>query len=128
MIKASNDLGIWMDHSNAYVTEFTTEPMSTQKISSAFTHQEKVSSMAKSEALSHHKEQHEQSAFYKALGEYISAFDRVLLFGPTNAKKELSNILKANHHFDKVIIHVENADKMTEQEQQLFIKKYFSNK
>lgn len=128
MQKATKDLGIWMDHSNAYLTEFTRDPMSTKTISSAFTHNDKVSSMIKSESLSHNKEQHGQHDFYKVIGESIANFDRVVLFGPTLAKKELHNILKEDHHFDKIMITVENADKMTEHEQQLFVKNHFSNK
>lgn len=128
MIQATNDIGIWMDHFNAYLTKFTIEPMTTQKISSPFTHYDKVTSLAKSEILSHHKEQHEQIAYYKTISEHILKAERVLLFGPTDAKKELSNLLRANHLFDKISIHVENTDKMDEREQQLFITKYFSTK
>ncbi len=128
MIQATNDLGIWMDHFNAYLTKFTIEPMTTHKISSPFTHHDKVTTLAKSEILSHHKEQHEQIAYYKAISEYILKAERVIIFGPTDAKKELSNMLHANHLFDKISINIESTDKMNEHEQQLFIRKYFSTK
>ena len=37
----------------------------------------------------HNKEQHEQSDYYKKLGETIKNYTEVLLFGPTDAKVEL---------------------------------------
>lgn len=120
-----NKLGIWMDHSMAFLTEFTVDPMTTTKFEDKFNHVEKVEAFKKSEILMHHKEQHEQADYYKKLGEIILNYTDVLLFGPTSAKQELSNILKSNHHFDKIKIDVKPADKMTEKEQQLFVKNYF---
>ena len=128
MEHATKDLGIWIDHANAFLTEFTVEPMSTIKIESSFTHQDKVSSMMKGEATSHHKEQHEQAAYYKQIAEIILGYDRILLFGPTDAKAALSNILKDDHHFDKIKIEVQTADKMTTYEQQLFVRNHFTIK
>lgn len=127
-MKVTNDLGIWMDHANAFLTEFTTEPMTTRNLESAFTHQHKTESLLKSEALSHQKEQHEQAAYYKKLGTIILNYTDVILFGPTNAKTELFNLLKADHHFDHINIRVENTDKMEERQQQIFVREHFSKK
>ena len=48
-----------------------------------------------------------------------------MLFGPTNAKTELLNLLKADHHFDKINIETKQADKMTENQQHAFVREYF---
>jgi hypothetical protein len=48
------------------------------------------------------------------------------LFGPTNAKTELINKLKEDHHFDEVKIEVKSADKMTENQQQAFVLEHFN--
>jgi len=122
----SKRLGIWMDHSNAHLMEFTSDPIKTTNIDSKFTHEEKVLAQDKSEGLMHHKEQQEQSAYYKRLGETISHYDEVLLFGPTDAKVELFNILKADHLFNHIKINVKQADKMTEHQQHAFVKENFS--
>lgn len=126
-MKTAKNLGIWLDHSNAYLTEFTTDPMTTRVISSKFTHEEKVESLNKSEALMHHKEQHQQSEYYKMLGEEIKNYDRVILFGPTRAKVELINKLKENHLFSKIKIEIKQKDKMTENQQHAFVREYFAN-
>ena len=53
-------------------------------------------------------------------------FDEVVLFGPTNAKAELLNVLKADHRFENIKIEVQQADKMSDKQQQAFVKEYFS--
>ncbi|HSZ84693.1 MAG TPA: hypothetical protein VK787_01610 [Puia sp.] len=119
-------VGIWMDHSRAHVMEFTADPIETKTIESAFTHGVKEQSLGKSENLMHNKEQHQQSEYYKKLGEIIKNFEDVILFGPTNAKVELFNTLKADHLFEKIKIEVKPADKMTENQEHAFVREYFS--
>ena len=74
----------------------------------------------------HNKEQHQQSEFYKKLGEAIINYNEVILFGPTDAKAELHNILKADHRFAKIKIETKQADRMTENQQHAFVREYFS--
>jgi hypothetical protein len=128
-IKAMNTgkkLGIWMDHSNAHLIECTMEPLKTHTLESKFTHQEKEHSLGKSENLMHNKEQHQQSEYYKKLEEIIKGYEEVLLFGPTDAKVELFNLVRANHLFEKIKIVVKQADKMTDNQQHAFVRDYFS--
>ena len=117
-----------MDHSSAHLTEFTTEPVEMKGIESQFTHQEKESSLKKSEKLMHNKEQQQQGAYYKKLGEVIKGYDEVILFGPTDAKVELYNLLSQDQHFIDIKIEVEQTDKMTEHQEMAFIKEHFSKK
>ena len=121
----STNLGIWMDHSNAHLMEFTTDVITTKILSSKFTHREKEHSLGKSENGMHQKEQHEQAAYYKELGEVIINYQDVLLFGPTNAKTELLNILRADHNFEKIKFEVKESDKMTQNQQHAFVKDHF---
>lgn len=120
-------LGIWMDHSNAHVMEFSLHTIQTTIISSEFTHQVKEDTLNKSENLMHHKEQHKQAEYYKRLGETIRNYEQVLLFGPTEAKTELLHILKADHRFDKIKIEVKSSDKMTENQEHAFVRDFFHN-
>ncbi len=120
------NLGIWMDHSSAHLMEFTPDPIETNIIESKFTHQEKEHSLGKSEHRMHNKEQHQQSEYYKKLGETIINYDAVILFGPTDTKVELFNILRADHRFAKIKIEIKQTDKMTENQQHAFVREYFS--
>jgi len=125
-MKTEKYLGIWMDHSIAHLMEFTSDPIETKTIESKFTHEVKKESLSKSENIMHNKEQHQQSEYYKELGEVIKNYKGVILFGPTNAKVELFNILKADNHFEKVKIEVMQADKMTDNQQHAFVREHFS--
>jgi len=118
-------LGIWMDHSKAHVMEFT-DPIKTTLLSSDFTHQDKENTLGRSENQMHNKEQHLHLEYYKKLGEIIRKYEEVVLFGPTDAKVELFNMLRADHHFSNVKIEVQQTDKMTENQQHAFVKRYFS--
>ena len=121
-------LGIWMDHMNAHLIEWTTPAMETKTISSKFTHEAKEQSLGQSEKLMHNKEQHEQKDFYKHLGEVIKGYDQVLLFGPSDAKTELFNLLKADHHFANIKFEVQPADKMSDKQQHAFVREHFEGK
>jgi len=117
-------VGIWMDHSSAHLIEIKDDG-SNNEIVSKFTYEEKEQTEKKSEFLMHNKENHERSAYYKKLGEIIKGYTDVVLFGPTEAKTELLNLLKKDHHFDKIKIVVKNSDKLTEHQQHAFVKDYF---
>lgn len=125
-MESEKKLGIWLDHANAHLTEFTSEPMKTTTISSTFTHEQKTESLNKSENLMHNKEQHQQSEYYNKLGDVIKKYNNVILFGPTNAKVELINRLKEDHHFSKIKIEIKQKDKMTENQEHAFVRDYFS--
>lgn len=120
-------LGIWMDHSSAHLTKLTTPLFETTLIRSEFTHQVKESSLAKSENLMHNKEQHLQSEYFKNLSDMILNFDDVVIFGPTDAKIELFNILRSDHRFSKIKIGIKQSDKMTKNEEHAFVREYFAN-
>jgi nitrogenase subunit NifH len=119
-------LGIWMDHASAHLMEYTIDPIETKVVTSKFTHEAKEHSLSRGEHLMHNKEQHQQAEYYKKLGETIRNYEDVILFGPTDAKVELYNVLKADHNFHEVKIKVQQADKMTENQQHAFVKEYFS--
>ncbi|SDF82450.1 hypothetical protein SAMN05216464_1383 [Mucilaginibacter pineti] len=127
-MKNTKDLGIWMDHQTAHLMEFTTDPIQTTTIDSEFTHEEKEQTLSRSENLMHNKEQHEQAAYYQELGELIRGYGEVILFGPTDAKVELFTFLRKDHRFSAIQIEIEQADKMTVNQQHAFVKAHFSKK
>ena len=128
MTTTSRKLGIWMDHSNAHPIECSgpAGDMATTEIS--FVNTSKDADMARGEHMMHNKEQQLDKDYYKKLGELIKDFDEIILFGPTNAKSELMNTLKSDHHFDKIHIDIRQSDKMTNNQQHAFVKEYFSGK
>lgn len=124
-IEAYNCLGIWMDHSIANLMAYN-EIINEHTIELAFTHLGKTATLNHDESSMHHKEQQLQEAYYKQIGAEILKYDRVLLFGPTNAKNELHNYLMKDNHFNEIQFELQNVDKMTKNEQRAFFKNYFT--
>lgn len=124
----NKNIGIWMDHHNANIIELNESGIQIIKIESEFTHQQKEHSLNKNENLMHNKENHLQQSFYKKIGDMIKNYSHVIIFGPTSAKSELLNVLRSDHHFDKIKIEISSSDKMTENQQRAFVKEYFLKK
>lgn len=124
-MKTIKKLGIWMDHANAHLIEFSDEVKPTETISLDFNNQDKDETLQRSESEMHNKQQQKQNAYYKKLAAISKDFAEVVLFGPTNAKSELFNSLRQNHQFDNIKIEVINADKMTDKQQHEFVRDYF---
>jgi len=124
-MKNVKQMGIWMDHSIAFVMELTNDGIVESTVKSEFTHEEKESSLSKSENLMHNKEQQELLTFYKKLSHTIKDYQEVILFGPTEAKNELFNLMKADHLFNTIKIGVKHADKMTKNHMRDLVREYF---
>jgi hypothetical protein len=124
-MKIRKQAGIWMDHSNAILMELTNDIIIQNNVFSEFTHDEKESALSKSENLMHHKEQQHQLSYYKKLSNALKRYNEVVLFGPTDAKSELLNLLKADHLFENVKIEIKQSDKMTESQMHTFVREYF---
>ncbi len=122
-MNTAKSVGIWMDHSKAHVMEFTTT-IKTVYIESEFTHADK--NLVRGEKSMHNKEQHLQSEYYKKLEDIIKNHEEVLLFGPSDAKSELANLLRANHLYADLKIDVVQADKMTTNQEHAFVRHHFS--
>ena len=123
MTKAKK-IGIWMDHASAHVMELA-DPIVTSIVTSESTHEEKEKTLQKGESMMHNKNQQQQAEYYKKLGGFIKDHDEVLLFGPTDAKIELFNLLKADKQFNKIKIETMPSEKMTENQEQAYVRDYF---
>jgi stalled ribosome rescue protein Dom34 len=124
-MKDIKKLGIWMDHSNAHLIEFSNEASETKTITSDFTFQDREETLQRGESEMHHKEQRQQTAFYKNLAAVIREYDEVILFGPTDAKVELYNSIKENPLYSAIKIEVQNTDKMSDKKQHAFVRDFY---
>ena len=126
-MKTRKILGIWMDHSVAHLTELHGGAFATRVIESKLVIPMNAGDLHyKDDSHLLSKEQGQLSAYYKKLSDASLGYEEVILFGPTEAKNELANILKENHLFEKINIVVKPADKMTENEQHEFLKEFFN--
>jgi stalled ribosome rescue protein Dom34 len=126
-MKDTKRMGIWMDHSNAILMDLTKDTIAEKNVISDFMHQERAENMHKSEKLINNKERQQQSEYYKILGNSIKKYKDVVLFGPTDAKDELLELLKSDVKFKNIKIESKHADNMTENQMHDFVKAYFGS-
>ncbi|MGQ7870800.1 hypothetical protein [Sunxiuqinia sp. sy24] len=124
-MKSAKQLGIWMDHSTANIMEYSNDKVVTISLELVPAFPEQVENLRMDESLMHNKEQNQQTDFYKKIGDIITDYKEVLLFGPTHAKNELFNLLKDDRQFEKIKFEVMSADKLTENQQQAFVKDFY---
>ncbi len=124
-MKKNKQIGVFMDHSSAVLMEISGIIIGQKHIESEFTKQEKFKSLQKGENFVHSKEKAFQSSYYKEIGDVIKSCHDVILFGPTDAKSELNNLLKEDQLFDNIKIEVQNSKKMSEVEMRIFVREYF---
>ena len=70
-MERAKNMGIWMDHANAHLMEFTTDPIEVHIFTSRSTYQEKHETLNKGESHMHNKDQHQEAAYYKQLADEI---------------------------------------------------------
>lgn len=124
-MKNIKQLGIWMDHSNAYLMELTNDIIITNIVESEFVLQDNKYNLQYHEKSFHNKEQQQQLSYYKRLSGFIRKYQEVVIFGPTDAKIELLNLLKSDHLFENIKIEVKQTDQMTEYQRHDFVREYF---
>jgi hypothetical protein len=125
-MKSKRKLGVWMDHSTAHLMEFTSDAFEVQTIEAKIDTKEKKQNLGTDENSIREKKQQLQLSFYRKLGEVIKNYYRVILFGPTDAKIELFNLLSEDERFLKIKMEIKDTDKMTENQKQSFVNSYFS--
>lgn len=126
-MKKTNQLGIWMDHSVAYLMEFTTQPFEIQTIICEFPVEEKMSNPSKKDELLTSIKNSILNRFFNQIGRAIIKYDKIVLFGPSDTKIDFFDFLSENERFLKLKIEIKDTDKMNVNQQHAFIKEYFTN-
>ena len=122
-------IGIWMNHSIAYIMEFTAGLITTIIVESDNEKDKQHTFNLENDNFSQFtKEQIIQTDFYKKMSEQISECQQVILFGPTYAKVNFYHQLKADSRFSKTRIDVTQAQEMNQIQQQDFVTNHFSKK
>jgi hypothetical protein len=63
--------------------------------------------------------------FYKEIGDIVSHYQEVVIFGPTETKFELFKLLEANKHLNKVKIECIDTLKMSDTQMHNFVLEYY---
>ncbi len=124
MKKSRKRLGVWLDHTKAQIIEEKNNSFTSYAMESLSIQGEKQN-FGMDESLKHNTEQDQLSDFFKRLSEVLKGYTEVLLFGPTNAKTELFNLLKEDSPFNNIKIDVETTDNLTENQMHAYVKGHF---
>lgn len=122
---ASTKMGIWLDHTIAYLINISDSNSETLTIKANNKHHEIKETQGLDESNTQNKEQDQLSDYFKRLTDIIQKFDEVVLFGPTDAKTELFNQLKKSNSISKTNIVVKQSERMTENQMKAFVRSYF---
>ena len=120
-MKNIKQLAICMDHSSALIMELINNIIISTE--SEFESSTKIENEDKHE--NGHEEHLTKSAYFKEISDILRNYDEVLLFGPTEAKNSLYNLIKEDHNFEDINIEIKTTDKMTENQMFAYVKDYF---
>jgi len=123
---SKNKLGIWMDYSEAHIIADERQDSEAAFIYNTFKHEYMEYAVIKGEELMYQKIQQHLAAYYKKICDVIILYKEVLLFGPTDAKTELLNIVNADLRFENIKVEIQTSDKMTEIQKQTFVQSLFA--
>jgi len=124
---AKKQMGIWMDHSIAFLMELENDKITENIVEIETPEMEVDYDSGKNEKLKNSKAQQYKSNYYKKLSDSIKTHQEVVLFGPTDAKNELFNKLKSEHLLENIIIELQLSDKMTAIQMHEFVREYFKS-
>lgn len=125
-MRAAKKMGIWMDYSTAYLMEFTANPFEINTVESTSFDTEKrypIDTLA----LLLETRKRLLFTYYNRIANEIKNYDRLIIFGPTNAKLEFFDVLSEDTRFLQTTVELSNTSDMSPTEQHEFIRHYFTN-
>lgn len=125
-MKKFKQLGIWMDDANALLMEFYNHMIISKSIVFKPLLNEENNPEQQHDTQMQSKEENKyQLAFFKEISDIVLNYQEVLLFGPTQAKNELLELIKADHNFANIKFDVIDTEVMTENKMHEFVIEYF---
>ena len=136
--KNDKAIGLWLDHVKAYFVDLNKGPAIVETLYSAKDTNLRIPGESgdgthlgdgrstNNEYHKHNRLQEQMDEYYKILVSRLEGYDDIYLFGPTTAKDELYNILRANKHFASKTINVEPAEQLTENQLVAKVKHFFN--
>ncbi|HXF86448.1 MAG TPA: hypothetical protein VNK49_13780 [Anaerolineales bacterium] len=128
------NLGLWIDHKQAYVIdEGAKEPVVIKSNVEPLTkHSGGTRAGGKfnldSELRDYDRFQHHLREYYHQVIAAIRDADRILVFGPGEAKIELEREIRKSKPLAKKLVGVETAGKMTKNQMMAHVRKFYSTK
>ena len=119
-------LGIYIDYENAFLMELINNLIVSRDIKFEVNEKTDIENSGIQPIIIHKdEEEHLKMAYYVELGDIISNYHEVVLFGPNIVKNELFNLLKFDHNFETIKIKIGSNDVMNIAEMHAYVKEYY---
>jgi hypothetical protein len=126
-MNSTKKIGIWMDYSKAHIMEFSERPHEIAIIESKFETKLHSKEKEKGEKYLHFLAKQCKDDYFNKIANIILNYKKVLLFGPTNAKVELFNMLSEDQRFFKIKTYLKESGRLTLNQRNRFIRQHFSS-
>jgi hypothetical protein len=133
----SKRIGVWLDHHKACFISH--EPLNehVQTILSEVENQQRFDgetangtnwdwAASSNEYRKNHRKMELLNRYYSTIAKLLEEYDEILLFGPTDAKKELQHVLQTCKPFKEKNIFIQNSDKLSENQMLATVREHFN--
>jgi hypothetical protein len=118
-------LGIYMEQTSANLIELSIDLLKVKSNENRFNFLEGKQLQTKINNHLEYKEPYLHNEYFKKLSDYILYYNEVLLFGKSNAKTELFDMISYDNRFYKIKIAIKHTNKMNSNQQNDFVSNYF---
>ncbi len=122
MKEKQQQVGVWMDHHQAIF-------ISSPEQNGEFAIQQKVTAedhhRDSSEHKSHNAERADQRKYFKAIGQHLTGYDEIFVFGPGKSQEEMRNFLHEDQHFKGKSIALAASDHLTDHQMVARVRDFF---
>jgi hypothetical protein len=122
-MKKNKQLAILVNDTNALLMELYNHMIVSRNI--VFKPKETDGKEGLFEQQESHVKHKRKSSYYKEIGDIVSHYQEVVIFGPTETKFELFKLLEGNKHLNKVKIECIDTNKMSETQIHNFVLEYY---
>lgn len=126
-MNSTKKIGIWMDYNKAHIMEFSERPHEIAIIESKFETKLHSKGKLKGDKYLHFIAKQCKEDYFDKIAKIILNYKKVLLFGPTNAKIELFNMLCEDQRFFKIKIYFKETGRLTLNQRNRFIRQHFTS-
>ena len=124
-MKTTKKIGVCMDYSVAHIMELSERPHEIATIESDFSPILKSKENKKGEKYLCSLAEQCKEEYFKNIASAILQYKKVLIFGPTDAKKEFFHMLCEDERFFKIKTYLKESGRMTLNQRNRFIKNHF---
>jgi stalled ribosome rescue protein Dom34 len=125
-MKTVKKIEIWMDHSIAYIMEFTSNSFEIKTIESQIEGQEELTKKFPFRRKENHNEKNNLFTYYNMISETIKNYKKVILYGPKGAKMEFFDVLSEDIRFFKTKVEIKDTEELNLQQQYDFLRNHIA--